>query len=40
MNSIGDAGEAIKDIPDGDWAKTQNDLIDRLDEYLHGVQLG
>lgn len=29
--------EATKDVPDEDWANLPDDLIDRLDEYLYGV---
>lgn len=29
--------EAFKDVPDEEWANLPDDLIDRLDEYLYGV---
>ena len=29
--------EATKDVPDEEWANLPDDLIDRLDEYLYGV---
>ena len=31
--------EAFKDVPDKDWAKLPDDLIDRLDEYVYGGYL-
>lgn len=29
--------EAFKDVPDEEWANLPDDLIERLDEYLYGV---
>ena len=29
--------EATKDVPDEEWTNLPDDLIDRLDEYLYGV---